>query len=544
MKFFSLNNIDLYFAIALALINGVLMCFASYKFFQIIQLSGYKLKGYFAWLKDTKARYVSRIVLLSVLSLFCVLVTNALFNVFLSNTVFSSIGLIFYFYFTIVFIKNLYSAPKKVPLKLTSRMTRLNIALGIFSSALSFIVMAVSVEYLGFIKFGVLCLVPLLMPILVPIVHIVLIPLEKLIINSYIIRAKKKLKKYNNLIKIGITGSFGKTSTKYILNTILSQKYKVCMSPHSFNTPTGLSKVVNNYLEPTDEILIAEMGARRVGDIKQLCKFINPKYAIITGIGNQHLLNFKTEENILKTKNELVESLPKEEGIAVFNANNEGALKLYDKCTLKKYAVGSSYKQSNIKASNIKYGENGTTFSLTINKNSYNCKTMLLGEHNIENILLCVQFAKILGLSDEQILFGIAELKPIPHRLELIKTESNIILDDSYNASVDGSSMALKTLKNFGKRRIVITPGLVELGEKEKEENTNFGKKIAEVADIVVIVNKQNFEAIKQGLNEKGFKDENIYQAATLEQAKILMKDFIKKDDAILFENDLPDNYI
>lgn len=544
MKFFSLNNIDLYFAIALALINGVLMCFASYKFFQIIQLSGYKLKGYFAWLKDTKARYVSRIVLLSVLSLFCVLVTNALFNVFLSNTVFSSIGLIFYFYFTIVFIKNLYSAPKKVPLKLTSRMTRLNIALGIFSSALSFIVMAVSVEYLGFIKFGVLCLVPLLMPILVPIVHIVLIPLEKLIINSYIIRAKKKLKKYNNLIKIGITGSFGKTSTKYILNTILSQKYKVCMSPHSFNTPTGLSKVVNNYLEPTDEILIAEMGARRVGDIKQLCKFINPKYAIITGIGNQHLLNFKTEENILKTKNELIESLPKEEGIAVFNANNEGALKLYDKCTLKKYAVGSSYKQSNIKASNIKYGENGTTFSLTINKNSYNCKTMLLGEHNIENILLCVQFAKILGLSDEQILFGIAELKPIPHRLELIKTESNIILDDSYNASVDGSSMALKTLKNFGKRRIVITPGLVELGEKEKEENTNFGKKIAEVADIVVIVNKQNFEAIKQGLNEKGFKDENIYQATTLEQAKILMKDFIKKDDAILFENDLPDNYI
>ncbi len=544
MKFFSLNNIDLYFAIALALINGVLMCFASYKFFQIIQLSGYKLKGYFAWLKDTKARYVSRIVLLSVLSLFCVLVTNALFNVFLSNTVFSSIGLIFYFYFTIVFIKNLYSAPKKVPLKLTSRMTRLNIALGIFSSALSFIVMAVSVEYLGFIKFGVLCLVPLLMPILVPIVHIVLIPLEKLIINSYIIRAKKKLKKYNNLIKIGITGSFGKTSTKYILNTILSQKYKVCMSPHSFNTPTGLSKVVNNYLEPTDEILIAEMGARRVGDIKQLCKFINPKYAIITGIGNQHLLNFKTEENILKTKNELVESLPKEEGIAVFNANNEGALKLYDKCTLKKYAVGSSYKQSNIKASNIKYSENGTTFSLTINKNSYNCKTMLLGEHNIENILLCVQFAKILGLSDEQILFGIAELKPIPHRLELIKTDSNIILDDSYNASVDGSSMALKTLKNFGKRRIVITPGLVELGEKEKEENTNFGKKIAEVADIVVIVNKQNFEAIKQGLNEKGFKDENIYQATTLEQAKILMKDFIKKDDAILFENDLPDNYI
>ncbi len=543
MKFFSLNNIDLYFAIVLAIANGVLMCFASYKFFQIIQLSGYKLKGYFAWLKDTKARYISRIVLLSVLSLFCVLVTNALFNVFLSKTVFSSIGLIFYFYFTIVFTKNLYSAPKKVPLKLTSRMTRLNAALFIFASALSFIIMALSVEYLGFIKFGALCIVPIFMPILVPIVHIVLIPLEKLIINIYIIRARKKLKGYNNLIKIGITGSFGKTSTKYILNTILSQKYKVCMSPHSFNTPTGLSKVVNNYLEPTHQILIAEMGARKVGDIKKLCKIINPKYAIITGIGNQHLLNFKTEDNILKTKFELIESLPTD-GIAVFNANNQGSLKLYDKCTLKKYAVGSNYNDSNIKAKNLKFSENGTTFDLTINKNTYNCKTALLGEHNIENILLCVQFAKILGLSDEQILFGIAELKPIPHRLELIKTESNIILDDSYNASVDGSTMALKALKNFGKRRIVITPGLVELGKKEAEENTNFGKKLAEVADIVIIVNKQNFEAIKKGLDENGFKDENVYQAETLEQAKILMKDFVKKDDAILFENDLPDNYI
>lgn len=543
MKFFSINNIDLYFAIVLAIINGVLMCFASYKFFQIIQLSGYKLKGYFAWLKDTKARYISRIMLLSVLSLFCVLVTNALFNVFLSNTSFSFIGLIFYFYFTIVFIKNLYSAPKKVPLKLTSRMTRLNIALGIFSSALSFIIMALSVEYLGFIKFGALCIVPIFMPILVPIVHIVLIPLEKLIIRTYILRAKKKLKNYNNLIKIGITGSFGKTSTKYILNTLLSQKYKVCMSPHSFNTPTGLSKVVNNYLEPTDEVLIAEMGARRVGDIKTLCKLINPKYAIITGIGNQHLLNFKTEENILKTKNELIESLP-QDGIAVFNANNQGSLKLYENCNLKKYAVGSSYKDSNVKASNLKYDENGTSFKLTINKNTYNCKTMLLGEHNIENILLCVQFAKILGLSDEQILFGIAELKPIPHRLELIKTDTNIILDDSYNASVDGSTMALKTLKNFGNRRIVITPGLVELGNKEVEENINFGKKIAEVANIVIIVNKQNFEAIKKGLSEKGFNEEDIYQAETLDQAKILMKDFLKKGDAILFENDLPDNYI
>lgn len=543
MKFFSFSNVNLYIAIILSIANGILMCFASYKFFQIIQLSGYKLKGYFAWLKDTKAKYVSRIILLSVLSLFCSMVTNALFDVYQSDAIFSYIGLVFYFYFTIVFIVNLYSAPKKIPLKITKRMTRLNVALFFFTAIFSLGIIALSYTHLPFIKFGILCCVPLFMPIFVPIVHIFLIPLEKVIISRYILKAKLKLKTMPNLTKIGITGSFGKTSTKYILNTLLSKKFKVCMSPHSFNTPTGLSKVVNNYLEPTDEILIAEMGAKHVGDIKKLCSFIKPKYGIITGIGNQHLLNFKTPENILKTKNELIQSLPTD-GFAIFNANNEGSLKLYNDCQIEKYAVGLGANSSEITASDIKYNENGTTFNLKINGTIYPCTTSLIGDHNVENILLCVQCAIKLGLTCEEIVSGISLLKPVPHRLELIKTENNIILDDSYNASVQGVEVALKLLKSFGKRKIVITPGLVELGNKEFEENVNFGKKISEIANIVVIVNKLNFEALKKGLDEGNFSDENIYQAETLEKAKILMKDFIKKDDAILFENDLPDNYI
>ena len=181
---------------------------------------------------------------------------------------------------------------------------------------------------------------------------------------------------------------------------------------------------------------------------------------------------------------------------------------------------------------------------MIIGDKTYKCSTALLGDHNVENILLCIQMAKKLGLEDEQIISGIIKLKPVPHRLEIIKTENNIILDDSYNASVDGSDVALKVLNCLGKRKIVITPGLVELGDKEKQENINFGKKIAKVADIVVIVNKVNFEFIKQGLNAEKFNEDNIYQAETLDRAKLLMKDFLKDGDAILFENDLPDNYI
>ena len=542
MEFLSFDNINFYFAIILSLINGILMCFASYKFFQIIQLSSYKIKGYFIWMKDTKAKYVSRIILLGVLSSLCVLVTNALFDVYHEKALYSYIGLIFYFYFAIVFIVNLYHAPKKVALKYTKRMTRLNIAMFLFVSVFSFILIAVSTEYLGFIRFGALCFVPFFIPFFVPLVHSILIPIENAIIRKYIMKAKSKLKKYPDLIKVGITGSFGKTSTKYILNTILSQKYKVCMSPHSFNTNTGISKVINDYLAEDDQVLIAEMGARHSGDIKELCNIVKPKYGILTGIGNQHLGSFKCVDNIIKTKNELINSLP-QDGSAIFSSDCEHCIKLYEKCDINKYLVGLS-KNSFIKAKNIVVNENGTQFDLILGKKTYNCITKLVGEHNVKNIMLCVQMAKVLNLSDEQIIAGISKLQPIPHRLEVVKTENNIIIDDSYNASVEGSNVALQVLNNIKGRKIVVTPGLVELGNKEAEENTNFGKKLAKIANIVVVVNKVNFETIKQGLDSENFDDNNIYQAETLDKAKILIKDFINKGDVILFENDLPDNYI
>lgn len=541
MNFFAVDNIHLYITIALSVINGILMCFASYKYFQIIQLSGYKLKGYFAWLKETKWSYALRMILLSLLSAFCVLVTNALFNVYHQEALYSYIGLVFYFYFTIVFIKALYNAPKKIPLKNTTRMTRLNVAMLIFVSLFSFVVVWGSFQYLSFVKFGALCVVPAVVVFIVPVVHLIMLPLEKLIVSRYLHQAKSKLAKRNDLIKIGITGSYAKTSVKYILNTILSQKYKVCMSPQSFNTQTGLSKVVNNYLTDLDQVLIAEMGARSKGDIKKLCKLISPQYAIITGISPQHLLTFKSLDNIKRTKFELVESLS-QSGVCVFNGFDQEVCDMYSWANIdKKYLVG---KDKDISAKDIQFDQDGTKFVLVLGEKEYNVHTKLLGEHNVQNILLCVQMAKCLGLSDQQIVRGIKSLQPVPHRLELVKTATNLILDDSFNANIRGSKIALDVLGKLPGRKIVITPGLVELGEREYDENVVFGEQIAGVADFVIIVNKVNFEAIKEGLDNKKFKEENISQAETLEQAKILMKEILQPGDTVLFENDLPDNYI
>lgn len=548
MQFFLPTNINMYIAIALSVINGVLLCFASYKFFQIIQLTGYKVKGYFLWLKDTKAKYIFRIFMLAFLSVICSVVCNVLFDMFDSNYLYSYIGLIFYFYFSIVFINNLYSAPKKVPLKNTARMSRLNIALFIFISGITFILIAVFTELGEYssvfevFKFSIICLTPLMLPVLVPVVHLIMVPIEKLIAQRYIIEAKVHLKHRPDLIKIGITGSYGKTSTKYMLNSILSKKYNVCMTPHSFNTMIGLSKVVNDYLTSENQILIAEMGARNVGDIRKLTEFINPKYAIITNIGSQHMLSFGSAENIEKTKYELIEGLP-QDGYAVFFGENEGCKRMYEKCPCSKEIVGS-VANSKIQASNIKTTTKGTTFTLNINGESYNFSTKLVGKHNINNLLLCIAMALKLDLTIEEIKSAVADLKAVPHRLEIKENNDITIIDDSYNASVEGVEAAIDVLSKFPSNKIVITPGLVELGKIEKEENTNFGEKLAKVADYVIIVNQVNMQEIKQGLENKKFNMEKVFCVDTLNDAKKKLQEIIKSGDTVLFENDLPDNYM
>ncbi len=542
MAFFSADNINMYIAIALSVINGVLLCFASYKFFQIIQLTGYRVKGYFLWLKDTKAKYIFRIFMLAFLSVTCSFVSNVLFDMFDSNYLYSYIGLIFYFYFAIVFINNLYSAPKKVPLKNTARMSRLNVILFLFVAGISFILIAVFSEFFPIFKFSVLCLTPLMLPVLVPLVHLIMVPVEKLIAQRYILEAKVHLKRRPELIKIGITGSYGKTSTKYMLNSILSKKYNVCMTPHSFNTMIGLSKVVNDYLAPENEILIAEMGARNVGDIKKLASFVNPKYAIITNIGSQHMLSFGSIENIEKTKYELIECLP-EDGFAVFSGENEGSMRLYEKCPCEKVVVGDALN-SKVRVSNVKISPQGTTFTIAVDGENYNMTTKLVGKHNVNNLLLCVAMALKLGLSMDEIKSAVAELKPVPHRLEIKENNGITILDDSYNASVEGVEAALDVLSKFKSNKIVITPGLVELGKIEKQENINFGEKMAKVADYVIIVNQVNMASIKQGLENKKYDPEKIICVDTLVDAKKKLQEIVKPGDTVLFENDLPDNYI
>ena len=543
MSVFDLSNPDFYFLITLTIINAVVLCLLSNKFLQIIQLSDYKLKPYGLWLKDTKAKWFGRIDLLSFLSFCCMFVVNILFNEFLDNKIFGNLGLVFYFAFAIIFILEIHKIPQKKPLKVTKRMFRVYATLFLLYAGLTFGVLALCLSYSFYLRTSIIAITPICVPAIVALAILIVYPVEKLIQNSYKSRCKKALKSHQNLIVVGITGSFGKTSTKVYLSKFLQEKYKVCATPASFNTPMGICKVVLNDLQDDDEVFIAEMGAKQVGEIKELCDMVSPTYGIITAVGEQHIETFKNLDSIIKTKSELYQSLPKD-GVCVFNVANDNVKKMFDDCNLKnKFATGE--ESTSLYAKNIIATSDGLEFEICYNEKVYKTKTTILGEHNVQNILSAAALALKLGVKIQDILKVIPTLKPAEHRLELSKLENDIlIIDDSFNSNIQGTAVALQTLSLFeNNRKIIVTPGLVELGKIEKTENIEFGKRIAQVCDLVILVGKNQSENIKQGLLEEGFNPENIIMKESLFEVTNLFKTLLVANDVVLLENDLPDNY-
>lgn len=376
------------------------------------------------------------------------------------------------------------------------------------------------------------------------IVNVINKPVEGSIRKGFCIKAKKKLKGVPGLEVLGITGSYGKTSTKYAVSTILSQKYNTLMTPESFNTTMGVVRTINEKLSPMHHLFVCEMGAKYIGDIKEITDIVEPKYGILTAIGPQHLDTFKSIENVSKAKMELVDSLPKDVGIAFVNWEDENIRKVKFDKTIVKYGLS---KEADYYAENIETGERGSTFDVVIpGKESIKIKTRLLGKLNILNVVCAVAVADKLGLSPEEIKVGAKYLRPVPHRLELRQNPNgSIIIDDAYNSNIRGASMALEVLKSFeNKKRILITPGIVDLGDKAKEINKELGNKAAEASDFIILVGAKQAIPIFEGIREKKYPEKNVYIANNLEDALRKMNQIIDSNSVVLLENDLPDNYL
>ncbi len=387
-------------------------------------------------------------------------------------------------------------------------------------------------------------IIALLLPLVLALAKAAVWPVERGIYELYFRSARRILKSRPDLTVIGITGSFGKTSVKFILNTLLSEKYQVLATPASFNTPMGLTRVIREKLQPAHQIFLAEMGARHRGDIRELCRLVHPDHGVLTSVGAQHLDTFGTLDRIIETKYDLIRAVPPE-GIRFFPDDGEICRKLYDRTEGSKRLAGlTRTPETDVWAENVSVSARGSAFDLCTAEERAACETRLLGAHNIQNIVLAASVCLALGMTLRQVSRGIARLEPVEHRLQLIERPGGItLIDDAFNSNPAGASRALDVLKAFPPRRIIVTPGMVELGAEEAAFNRRFGEQMAACADIAILVGPRHTAPIREGLTAKGFPEENIHTVASLDEAAARMRGIARAGDTVLFENDLPDNY-
>lgn len=457
-----------------------------------------------------------------------------------SNILLMVLIIIFYTFLSLFNLHN--QTTSKLELKVTKRVKRLFVT-ELILYLIPNIVFSLTFEenYLG-IYYLIIGLMVYLNYYVTFVANLINKPIEKFLANRFKKKAIKKLKELPSLEVVGITGSYGKTSSKNILNDILNIKYNSLPTPKNFNTPVGLIITINNYLDKFNDIFIAEMGAFKRGEIKELCDLVKPKYGILTKIGVAHLESFGSQENIQKGKFELIESLPSD-GIAVLNGDDLLQVNYKLKNKVKTVWIGIENENVDVRAINIKLNSDGTTFECVFkgDKNKYKFETKLLGKANIYNILAGIALGKELGLTIKQLQMGVKKVKPVEHRLELKKMGIINIIDDAYNANPDGTKMALDVLENMPGKKIVISSGMIELGNKSYELNKELGNYMSKKTDIAILLGKEQTKPIYEGLIEKKFKKNNIYVLNNVKEAFELVNKFVDKETYVLVQSDLPD---
>lgn len=504
---------------------------ATYNHFKMLQQSSYYPSRYLKWLYDV---YFTKLLLLTFI--FCALSVVFRYSMVLELVIISLFAIAQLF----ITLSNRKKSIKR--LVFTSRVYRLYTAAIVVQFALFSAVLFTKGALQG-ILFSLLMLLAVFAPLLVLLAWCITKPIENALAKAYTKSAKKILADSPELKVVGITGSYGKTSTKFILARILSEKYNVLATPQSFNTPMGVVRTIREKLRPQHEIFICEMGAKQKGDIKEICDIVHPDYALITSVGPQHLETFKSIDNVFATKFELYDAT-KAKGGTVY-ANLESGPIAEKGAGLDIAFYGG--ENSSCVAKDIKYSKEGSSFTIVIGDTKIPVTTKLLGRHNVLNILGAAYIAfNTFGLSDEEIRFAVSRLEPTEHRLEL-KTYigGSLMIDDAYNANPEGCIEAVNVLSQFGDmKKVIITPGLVELGEQEYDFNYKLGLAAATVADEIILVGRNRAVPMREAIRTTDFNSDKVHIVSSFLDAVKLYKDIADKNTVVLVENDLPDNYL
>ena len=498
----------------------ILLTFYMYMF----QLNSYSTRKYIYWINKNKKKVLISIFLI-------IIVTSILtMNHPISNVI--GIGILIFSIYD-----NFPKKKMKIEFKITNRVKRMYFT----EIMLVVIIMGYQSSSL-YIKMGMLNISASIICIVVNFINM---PIECMIRNIYIQQAKKIIQNMPNLIVIGITGSYGKTSVKNFLKEVLSEKYEVLITPKNYNTTMGVVKTIREELKPIHQVFICEMGATKRGDIREICDIVKPKMGLITAIGPQHLESFKSIENIVRTKLELAEAVKKNKGVMFLNFDNEYLAKqLLD---MQVISYGIDNEQLDYNGYHLKSSSKGVSFKVedkVDNTKEVEIKTKLIGKHNVVNIMAAIAVADYLEIPIKKVQSCIGKMKGVEHRLQLLRHGNMTIIDDSYNANPISAKSALDTLGEFEGSKIIITPGLVELGKDERKYNFELGQDMASICDEIFLVGYEFSRMILEGIYSKKFDKKKIFLVNSPQEAiKKIMETKKNENVTVLLENDLPDNY-
>ena len=381
-------------------------------------------------------------------------------------------------------------------------------------------------------------------PLLIPAADWLLAPVQSAVNARYLRRARRKLAEVRPTV-VGITGSYGKTSTKFAVGRLLGPGTEVLVTPGSYNTTMGVVRAINEGLEPRHRFFVVEMGARRRGDVAEIGRLVRHEIAVLTSIGTAHLESFGSREAIKRGKLEIVDTL-RGGGVAVVNSDDPTIRGLRDELAgieVVRYGLDGG-GEPDVTATDVEVTRRGTLLTIVDRRSgaSVRATTRLLGRYSIGHVLAGVAVALHAGRDLDSLREPIAALTPVEHRLQLIDAPGGVtVIDDAFNSNPDGAAAALEVLRSMpARKRIVVTPGIVELGELQRPANEELGRSAADVADVVIVVARLNREAILSGAASGRAR---VVTAGSLDEATRELATIVASGDVVLFENDLPDQY-
>ena len=508
--------------IALIVISAGIAYFLSLPFASLLQGSNYRLEVYFRRGGKMISICACFFLIFAAITMLVHFLCRGLFHGAFLSLVYVSSGV-----FT-------YAMHKKMGLRLTitNRLARLLIASIFLYSILFFPLYFLSANHLW-------AALPMLAPFVLSVAALLLSPFESINNERYLKAAKNKLDQ-TKALKIAITGSYGKTSVKNDLEQLLSERYETLATPANYNTPLGIAKTVEAS-NGHEEIMILEMGARRKGDIRELCALVGPTIGVITGIAPQHLETFGSIESILEEKDELARSIPPENAV-YYNLSDDRVRVLYDRREGRKVGVG--FEEADRVISDMVITPNGTSFSLTLGDECLALSAPIYGKAAVINLALACVIAFDLGVPADVLCEKIGKIAPTSHRFEVTKSGGVTVIDDSYNINPIGAASALSSLETFSaKRRIVYVSGIVELGTATERENRALGERIAATCDMAIVSAGKYGDYVVQGIlwAQPSFA---VVRVKDTVEATATFRQLLREGDLLLIMSDLPRDYL